>query len=182
MVERYTYVSKCMENYIILIPINIERHHWYLIVVHVQNKQLFVLDSLGNACANHHVETCANIGRFFNERFGTNHGWESFKVSCPRQRYCDCGAFTCLNALCVSFGLSLNYDPTIINDFRKHMVLTVRDSPPVEIHTSVEITETFDLDAAFACGTNNHNVENITERVRRKRKKLQEEKKRGCYE
>jgi len=106
----------------IFIPVNILNHHWFLIVLVMEAKEVHIIDSVGGDKSEYFTNICAWLrdeGLKVNESVDRYDGWRLVIVAGPTQdNGTDCGVFTIVAAEMYMLDLPLVYDQPMMPDLR----------------------------------------------------------------
>jgi sentrin-specific protease 1 len=114
----------------LFVPININRTHWTVAVVHFRQQTITYLDSLGAPGHSHLIRILRYIQQEHNQIYQLPllEGWmvRTCPLTVPRQHNNhDCGAYMCLFADQIIRGMPLRATETNIRLFLKHLILGI---------------------------------------------------------
>ena len=111
-----------------IIPIHINKIHWFLIVIRNSTKEIWLIDSLPNEHASSYFN---NVMRFWSDYMQSQgedyincSEWKFIDKNCTRQEDSDsCGIFMCSNMLLLcNASTTFNYPDHWAERFRQYMV------------------------------------------------------------
>jgi hypothetical protein len=115
----------------LFIPINESNGHWVCTIVFPQSCRIELHDSFGSPDTTHLNTTFKYIQDEWNrKRNGINHNWNDWQLisvqDSPRQTDGhSCGVHVCARALCLIHNQNLDFDNDIMDQFRRHIFLTI---------------------------------------------------------